>query len=153
MNDEVLEFDSDSFQSKERTGLLTTACVLSWIMGGLMVLVCALMFLMKGLLERVLEENPERLDSQSRAALEMVMANFDMIFLGYLVAYVISIVSVVMMYRLKKIGFYIYAPLHIGITFFPYTYQPFVIDGNAIFSFVVLGTFLTFYGSNLKHMN
>ncbi len=45
--DDILEFDVSASSNGKRTGLLTTACVLSWIMGGIMVLSTGLMLLMK----------------------------------------------------------------------------------------------------------
>lgn len=149
--DEVLEFDLNTSQG-ERTGLLTTACVLSWIMGGLVVLSCGIMVLLKGKFIEMMNEASDQMDSQQKAAINLVIENFDQIFLVNLIAYSVSIFSVILMYRLKKVGFYIYAPLHVALTFYPYTYQPFVLDGGTIFNIAVLGAFLAFYGVNLKHM-
>ncbi|MCB9196621.1 MAG: hypothetical protein H6598_10390 [Flavobacteriales bacterium] len=149
---EILEFDLEQQNQGVRTGMLTTASVLSWIMGGLMVLTCGIMLLVKGKIVEILKEAAPNFDAQQRAAVDLMMAHFNQIFLVNFIAYAISIFSVVLMFRLKKVGFYIYAPLHIAITFYPYTYQPFVLDGGVIFNIIVLGTFIAFYGVNLKHM-
>lgn len=152
-HDEVLEFDLQSNGQGERTGMLIAASVLSWIMGGLMVLGCGFMFLGRGILEKALIEKPGQFDANQREMIQFMMDNFNRIFLVYFVAYIVSIVAVIFMYRLKKIGFYIYAPLHIFLTFYPYTYQPFTLDGGSIFSVIILGAFIAFYGVNLKHMD
>ncbi|CAG5087185.1 hypothetical protein [Parvicella tangerina] len=152
--DEVLEFDLNSTK-KERTGLLTTACVLSWIMGGLMVLATGAMMLMKSFFfENIMKEAYAEMDALQRAQMDMLAENFNNIFLFNLVAYSVSIFAVILMYRLKKIGFYIYAPLHILMVVYPYlTYSPFQMDSGFIFNVAILGAFLAFYGVNLKHMD
>ena len=151
--DEILEYDSNSQDKQVRTGLLTTASILSWIWGGLMILVLVFAYAMKSMFVKLMNETADKMDEQSRKALEPILENFDIILLIYMGAYVLSIVSVILMFRLKKIGFYIYAPLHVIMTFYPYVYQPFVLDEGAIFNIAILGTFLAFYGVNLKHMD
>lgn len=152
-NDEVLEFDVNSSFKKERTSLLTTASVLSWIMGGLMVLTCGIFVLLKTKLFELLEEAGSEFDATQREAVNLLMDNFDKIFLFNLIAYAVSIFAVIMMYRLKKIGFFIYTPLHVAMTVYPYTYQEFSLDGGTIFNFAITIGFIVMYGVNLKHMD
>lgn len=153
--DDVLEFDLMAPKKGERTGLLTTACVLSWIWGGLAVLGSGFMMLLKSFFfETVMKEAYADMDKLQRAQIDLVAENFNNIFLFGLVAYIISIIAVIMMYKLKKIGFYIYAPLHALIIAFPYlTYSPFEFNFGFVFSLLIYGAFLMFYGTNLKHMD
>ncbi|MCB9188616.1 MAG: hypothetical protein H6600_10145 [Flavobacteriales bacterium] len=153
-HDEVLEFDVNSNQKQERTSLLTVACILSWIMGGLMVFATGLMLMMKSFFyNTIMKEAYLDMDKVQQAQMDMLAANFNKIFLFNFVAYALSIFAVIMMYRLKKIGFYIYAPLHVIIFVYPYlTYSPFIMGPGVIFSVAVLGAFIAFYGVNLKHM-
>ncbi len=93
------------------------------------------------------------MDKIQRAQMDMLAENFNNIFLFNFVAYSISIFAVILMYRLNKVGFYIYAPLHVLMIVYPYlTYSPFEVSGGLIFSVAILGTFISFYGVNLKHM-
>lgn len=152
--DEVLEFDLNASQKGVRTGLLTTASILSWIWGGLIVLMTGLMMIMKSFFfNTVMKEGYAEMDSQQQASLDFIAENFNNFFLFNLVAYAISIFAVIMMYRLKKIGFFIYAPLHIIITFYPYTYRTFEVNSGLIMSIAILVGFIAMYGVNLKHMD
>ncbi len=151
-NNEVLEFDLDQHHQGELTSTLKVSSILSWIMAGIMIVMCGLMLLAKGTLETVLAENTGDFSGEQLNAMEVLMENYYSIFLSNFIFYIISVVAVILMYKLKKIGFYIYVPLHILIMAFPYTYQPFVLDGGTIFSLAILVTFIALYGSNLKHM-
>lgn len=150
---EILEFDLNNSNNGTRTGTLTTASVLSWIMGGLMVLGSLFMLLLKGFLIKALEEGATTMTEDQKESIRLLLQNYYEIFVFSLIAYSISIFAVILMYRLKKVGFYIYAPLHVLIFIYPYvTYQTFQLNGGVFFSVGILVLFLLLYGSNLKHM-
>lgn len=150
---EILEFDLNNSNNGTRTGTLTTASVLSWIMGGLMVLGSLFMLLLKGFLIKALEEGATTMTEDQKESIRLLLQNYYEIFVFSLIAYSISIFAVILMYRLKKVGFYIYAPLHVLIFIYPYvTYQTFQLNGGVFFSAGILVLFLLLYGSNLKHM-
>jgi hypothetical protein len=151
-HNEVLEFDLDHNKSGERTSTLKVSAVLSWIMAGLMILICSIFLLAKGAIENAVEQPSEELTPELLNSLELLLFNFDNIFLSNLIFYTISVVAVILMYKLKKIGFYLYVIIHLLIIAFPYTYQPFVLDTGTVFGFLVFGLFVALYGSNLKHM-
>lgn len=151
-NNEVLEFDLDHSKGGEVTSTLRVSAVLSWIMAGLMILICGILLLAKGVIENAVEQASGEFTEEQLNSLEMLLVNYNNIFLSNLIFYVLSVVAVILMYKLKKIGFFIYVPLHLLIVTFPYTYQPFILDAGTIFGFVILALFVALYGSNYKHM-
>jgi len=117
-----------------------------------MIFFLLLALVMKSMFIEIMNQAADEMDEKARVALQSLLENFELTISIYIGAYALSIISVVMMFKLKKIGFYIYAPLHIIMTFYPYTQQPFELDGGLIFNILILGAFLIFYGVNLKHM-
>jgi hypothetical protein len=151
-DNEVLEFDLNHNKSNEITSTLKVSAILSWIMAGIMILMCGIMLLAKGVLENAVEQSSGEFSAEQLNAIENLLLNYNNIFLSNFIFYILSVVTVILMYKLKKAGFYLYLILHVVIVTYPYSYQPFVLDFGTIFGFAILILFIALYGSNLKHM-
>ncbi len=134
--------------TEERPQFLTVLCVLSWIMGGLSVIGGLALLFMRSFMDEVLDQ----MSAEEAEQMTVFMENYNLITYSTLVLYILSIFAVIMMYRLSKVGFYIYVVTHIALSFYQYLYTPFVVDGSFIFSMVILFGFIGMYAANLKAM-
>jgi hypothetical protein len=135
---------------KQRPTFLTVLCIFSFIASGILILTYSLLLLMKDFLtenkDKILEENQ---NEDVAMFFEKFIDNFSVIITYPLLLMVLSIVGVIMMYRLNKIGYYIYSLAHFSLLILSYTAT------NEISWFGVITTiaFLIMYAVNLKHMN
>ena len=86
-------------------------------------------------MEKFVEESPEQFNAEQLNVLELLLENYNSMFLSSFIFYLISVFAVILMYKLNRIGFYIYVPLHILILVFPYTYQPFIMGYRSYLQF------------------
>ncbi|MBU0487706.1 MAG: hypothetical protein KKD31_07120 [Bacteroidetes bacterium] len=77
--------------------------------------------------------------------------------MGLLVALTIlpalSLIGAIMMMKMKKTGFYLYAAANVILLFIPYAFgMPFMANAF-ILPFLITAGFIVMYGVNLKHMS
>jgi hypothetical protein len=100
--------------------------------------------------EKVVESNPQFADTDP----EVFFHEFGMICLYGLIATVFSLVGVIMMWRLEKIGFIIYAVAELATNFFSMSATPGQQKSAAGTVFMVLLdlVFIILYFTQLKYM-
>ena len=152
MNEEISTFDTedDFLQQNERPVFLKVLCILSWINAGLWILLFTFfkLFVNDEVASQAIEM--QKTDEEKKA-LEFSMQFLEQTSLPFLLLYLISIISVYMMWEMKKKGFMIYAPLQLVIILVPYFVMPFSIS-DFLFSFLIVSVFIGMYASNLKYM-
>ncbi|MES2681345.1 MAG: hypothetical protein V4635_15730 [Bacteroidota bacterium] len=83
--------------------------------------------------------------------------NFGITCVYNLIANVISLVGVIFMWRLNKIGFFIYAVAELGVNFFRLNFTSGAgvssSSGDMIFLMLIDLVFISMFALNLKHMN
>jgi hypothetical protein len=142
-----------------RPDFLKILCILSFVACGLMILICGLgsLFLAMG---------PETIDQfwpqvvESNPPLEEVdplvfFHQFGMLCVYTLLATIFSLIGVIMMWRLERLGFLIYVVAELSTHFFSMDMG--VKQNNSSFG-LILGVaidlvFIAMYLANLKHMN
>jgi hypothetical protein len=143
----------------ERPEFLKIICILSFIASGLMLLVYALGAMVLGLSAETIEEiwpqivegYPQFEDVDGVEFFHQV----GMVSIYGLIANIFSLIGVIMMWRLDKIGFYLYVIAELGINFFSLninTGEEGPQYGSLIFSLLLDMVFIVMYYMNLKHM-
>jgi hypothetical protein len=151
------QFVNDLAPLPEKPQFLKVLCILSFIACGLMILLSAIGTLalgideatITGLWDQVLQKQPQL---ESVDPVEFFHA-VGMVCVYTLIANIVSLVGVIMMWRLNKIGFFIYVAAELVTHFFS-------IDvsgegssyGGLIFGVFLDLVFITLYAVNLKHM-
>lgn len=152
---------------KQRPGLLTTLCILTFIGSGFGVLnniFGIIMSPIKNLLEpdffeMALQNIPEKPIKQFVAqAFEMAQLSINHIFeisLTQFILYVASIIGAILIFQLKKIGFYIYSSAQILLLFVAPAFIGFNLFVNLgiLFGSIFTILFIALYAINLKKMN
>ena len=156
-----------SVHPKPRPILLTVLCVLTFIgsglgvFGNLMAMFAApfMDLFQPSMLDEAynqLGNNPG--DMFAKEALDMalvVIDNFLAITLSKFIFYALSIVGAIMMFQMKKIGFYLYIAAQVGFLFI----GPVFLGWNLFVSMALLFSgffsvlFIALYAINLKHMS
>lgn len=151
---------SDTINSEpERPQFLKILCILSFVGCGLMILLYTVGAMFLGLNEQMIasfwakavESNPQLEDLDPI----VFFHEFGMVCVYGLIATIFSLIGVIMMWRLEKIGFFIYAIAELSTNFFSMNM------GNdqeksyvgTIFAIVIDLVFIILYFQNLKHMN
>ena len=152
MTEEMTTFDSeeDFMNPNKRPQFLKVLCILSWINAGFQILFYTFYkFIfnedLKNRLIEMLPTNAEKIEISS--AFDIL----DKISFPFLVFYLISVAAIYLMWEMKRLGYIIYVPLHLIITFAPY----FVVDFNitdVITPLIFYFGFIGMYGANLKYM-
>ena len=156
-----------SVHPQDRPTLLTVLCILSFIGSGFGVLANLTAIIAAPVLDFFQDSTFNATFSQLgdnagdefiKQALDMallVMDNFLAIVLSKFILYVLSLVGAIMMFQMKKIGFYLYIVAQVGFLFIgPFFLGWNIIVGSAMFFsafFSVL--FIALYSINLKHMS
>jgi hypothetical protein len=152
---------------KQRPGLLTVLCILTFIGSGFGVLNNVMGMIMSPIknflnpefFERVLEEVQDEPARQFvEQALEIGQKAIEHIFeisLAQFLLYAASLTGAILMFQLKKTGFYIYATAQILLLFVPAIFLGFNLFVNIgiLFSSVFTILFIALYAINLKKMN
>ncbi len=156
-----------SVHPRPRPVLLTVLCVLTFIgsgfgvFGNLMAIFASpfLEFLQPSIFEEAfshLGNNPG--DQFIKQALDMgvlVLDNFLGITLSKFIFYALSLVGAIMMFQMKKIGFYLYIVAQVGFLFI----GPVFLGWNLFVSMALLFSgffsvlFIALYAIHLKHMS
>ena len=144
----------------ERPEFLKIICILSFVACGLMILTYGLGSLTLSLSQNTINEIwPKVVEGYPQYAevdgLEF-FHNVGMVCLYGLFANVFSLIGVIMMWRLEKIGFYIYLVAELATNFFSLgmdtgTQEPSYL--GLVFSILIDLVFIAMYFVNLKHMN
>lgn len=147
-------------QAPERPDFLKIICILSFIASGLMILVYSLGTLALGLSAGTIEEVwPKMVEGfpefENVDGVEF-FNEVGMLSVYGLLANIFSLIGVIMMWRLEKLGFYIYAVAELLVNFFSLnvnTGEQGPQYGSLIFSIILDLVFIVMYFMNLKHMN
>lgn len=133
--------DNTQEQAKRPT-FLTVLCILTFISSGLGTLLYLLATIAFGVVSGMLESIPGG---------EM-MADAGMAFFAvYFILSAASLFGAIMMWKLKKTGFYLYTGANVIAFFLPMV----MLEGAGfnVMGFVFLAAFIVMYGLNLKHMS
>jgi hypothetical protein len=153
------QYSGDITAQPQRPDFLKIICILSFIACGLMILLCAigsicLTFdadMIDKFWSQVVESSPQL------AELDPVkfIHEFGMVCVYTLIANIFSLIGVIMMWRLEKMGFFIYVVAELTTHFFTIdmgTQENKSYVGLILSVLVDLG-FITMYFLNLKYMN
>jgi len=156
-----------SVHPKPRPVLLTVLCVLTFIgsgfgvFGNLMAMFAApfLEFIQPSMFEEAfshLGNNPG--DQFVKQALDMgllALDNFLGITLSKFIFYALSLVGAIMMFQMKKIGFYLYIAAQVGFLFIGPVFLGWnmFVSSAIFFSAFFSILFIALYAINLKHMS
>jgi hypothetical protein len=155
------EFTLETTESpvQERPEFLKILCILSFVASGLMILVYALGAMALSLSQETIEELWPQMTASYPQFEEVDGVEFfnqvGMMSVYGLIANIFSLVGVIMMWRLEKIGFYIYLIAELTINFFSLninTGEEGPQYGSLIFSILLDLVFIVMYFMNLKHM-
>lgn len=156
-----------SVHPQPRPILLTVLCVLTFIgsglgaFGNLMAMFFApfLEFFQPSMLDEVYSQLGNKPgDEFVKQALDMALLaidNFLAITISKFIFYALSLVGAIMMFQMKKIGFYLYIAAQVGFLFI----GPVFLGWNMFVSFGMFFSaffstlFIALYGINLKHMS
>ena len=158
---EIIENTSDNSLAPlpERPDFLKVLCIISFVWCGIMILVFSLglisLFLGEEMIntmwEKILESQP-KLESIDRFEF---FHEFGMTCVYNLIGNIVSLIGVIFMWRLNKIGFFIYAIAELAVNFFGVdvnTAEQSSSHAGLIFMFVIDTVFIVLYALNLKHM-
>ena len=143
----------------ERPQFLKVLCILSFISCGLLILLYSIGTFCLTMTEatvatfwdKVIESNPAL---QNVDPMEF-FHNFGMVCVYCLIANIFSLIGVIMMWRLEKIGLFIYAAAELVTNFFSVKVPGMEEKGygGTIFFIIVDIVFIVMYAVNLKYMN
>lgn len=156
-----------SVHPKPRPILLTVLCILTFIGSGfgvfsnLMAMFAApfLEFFQPSMFDEAFNQlgnNP--CDEFAKQALDMAILaidNFLGITLSKFIFYALSLVGAIMMFQMKKIGFYLYIAAQVGFLFIGPVFLGWnmFVSLSLFFSGFFSILFIALYGINLKHMS
>jgi hypothetical protein len=155
------QFVNDLKAEPARPQFLKILCILSFIMCGLMILVYLIGTFMLGVSDETAAELMEKMQEaypniQVGGDSNVIHAIGIASLIG-LIANIISLVGVVMMWRLNKIGFFIYAIAEIAVNFVGMDVNAGAEGGKSygglIFYLIIDIAFIVMYAVNLKYMN
>lgn len=145
---------------------LKVLCILSWTWAGLTILVALLMLGSGDFIDIVFNTAIEETKTEEQELLLLYSREIiDYQLIIWLIGFFVSIVSVILMYKLRKIGFYLYSFTHLGMLVAPFLIFPapseevveaIQIEGgnmsDLIFKGVFVVGFIVLYGIHLKYM-
>lgn len=154
------QFAGEIEQQPERPQFLKVLCILSFIGCGLMILIYGLGTMclavneemIAGVWDKIVEANPQ---FENVNPMEF-FHEFGMICVYSLIANIFSLVGVIMMWRLEKIGFFIYTIAELSTNFFSMNLdmgEESKSYGGMILSIIIDLVFIVMYFLNLKYMN
>jgi len=154
-------FSNDIAPPPARPQFLKVLCILSFINCGLMILIYLLGSLTLAIneetaatvMEKALESNPNlQIDNPAE-----FFQQIGKVCLMALFANIISLLGVIMMWNLNKIGFFIYVVAELSTNFFGLDINSSVEGGKSyggmIFAITLDVVFIVMYAINLKYMN
>jgi len=145
--------------SPQRPDFLKILCILSFVASGLMILIYTLGSFALSLSQDMIDEVWPQM-AQSYPQFESLdgaqfFHEVGTVCVYGLIANIFSLLGVIMMWRLEKIGFFIYTIAEISTNFFSLninTGEEGPQYGSMIFSIVIDLIFIVMYYMNLKHM-
>ncbi|NOU59383.1 hypothetical protein [Marinifilum caeruleilacunae] len=152
---------------KQRPGLLTVLCILTFIGSGFgvlnnimgMIMSPIKNFLDPEIFEMALEEvDEEPIRSFMEQAIEIGQKALENIFeisLAQFLLYAASLTGAILMFQMKKAGFYIYTIAQVLLLFVPAIFVGFnlFVNMGILFSSIFTILFIALYAVNLKKMN
>ena len=152
-------YQTDTPNEPVRPDFLKILCILSFVACGLLILLCLLGTAVLGLDQetvdkvwvQVVETNPQFEDVDPME----FMHNFGMWCVYMIIATTFSLIGVIMMWRLEKIGFYIYVIAELSTHFFKLDVgNPESQSYSSLaFGMLIDLVFIFLYMRNLKYMN
>ncbi len=141
----------------KRPQFLTVLCILSFVAAGISVVASVIGYIGMGVAEGMgadftakMTESMEGMGTNMNDVMALVTHAKTLMIVGIIVT-LIGLIGVIQMWKLKKMGFYIYTGAQvIGIV------APIIIAGIAGFSavgLVIAAAFIVMYGLNLKYMS
>lgn len=159
MENSNYSFQSTEHVQPERPEFLKIICILSFIASGLMLLVYALGAMVLGISPETIDEIwPQIVEGYPQFENVEGVEFFHqvgMVSIYGLIANVFSLIGVIMMWKLDKIGFYLYVIAEISINFFSLninTGEEGPQYGSLVFSILLDLVFIVMFYMNLKHM-
>lgn len=154
------QFDLSYSQTIDRPDFLKILCILSFVCCGLMILVFSMglvtLFLSEEMInkmwENVIRAQPQ-LESIDRFEF---FHRFGIACVFNLIGNIVSLIGVILMWQLKKAGFFIYAIAELAVNFFGVdlnTGTESASHAGLIFMLLIDLVFIMMYASNLKYMN
>lgn len=127
-------------QEQKRPGLLSVMCILTYIFSGIGVIVGLLALIAAGILANIMP-----------ASLSGVMTSGGGMVGGivFLVTTIGTFLGAIMMWKLKKTGFYLYSGSYL-VRFIVPIFLPY--GAFQIFPLIIMAAFIVLYGVNLKTM-
>ncbi|HQQ95542.1 MAG TPA: hypothetical protein PLQ93_13390 [Bacteroidia bacterium] len=160
-----METSSDLLNQSENTSeparpdFLKILCILSFIACGLTILACGLGSLTLSMSQDSIEEIWPQVSAQYPQLEEVNGVDFfQAVGIYCLIALfinIISLIGVIMMWRLEKMGFWIYVAAELSMHFFSIHVENFEQDrsvGGLVLSIAIDLVFIVLYFMNLKHM-
>jgi hypothetical protein len=136
---------AEETSNKKRPALLTVLCILSFIGSGLSVLVWLLLTVGVGSFLGFLENVPGFSEGMTGSGAGLGVG----LMLLNLVLNAGTLAGAIMMWQLKKLGFWIYSGAFVLQFLVPIIFM----SGKfGIFGFIIMALFITLYALNLKHM-
>ncbi|WP_317898951.1 hypothetical protein [Aurantibacillus circumpalustris] len=154
------QFMDESNGELQRPDFLKIICILSFVACGLMILICCIGAMalsldattIEKLWEKVVESNPQFDEIEPM----QFVHSFGMVCVYTLISNIFSLIGVIMMWRLEKIGFVVYAIAELSTHF--YSFDMGTSSKNQSSIGLIIGVlidliFIAMYFANLKHMN
>ena len=127
-------------QQEGRPTFLTVLCILTFIGSGLSALFLLIGLVAAGAISETLSSIPGMGDIGGFGSVYFVVA---------LVLALASLYGAIMMWKLKKMGFYLYSGANVLVLFAPMV----LASGKfSIFGLIITALFIILYGLNLKHL-
>jgi hypothetical protein len=141
--------DNNDVQSEaKRPQFLTVLCILTFISTGLGILASLLMPLFSDMLVTMMQSNPSYDEAKMAEQITILQAGWGYYLFTALLAGV-SLMGAIFMWKLKKLGFHLYALANLALLLLPYLVLGAAISWWGIF-FTAL--FIVLYAVNLKHL-
>lgn len=154
------QFTNELVPAPARPQFLKVLCILSFVMCGLWILIYGIGTMLLGMSEEkasmVMEQIQESSPNIQIDNPEGFIHQIGMVCLIGLLANIVSLVGVIMMWNLNKIGFFIYAVAEIAVNFAGMDLNAGTEGksyGSMIFVLVLDVALIVMYAVNLKYMN
>jgi len=152
-------YQNDAANVPQRPDFLKILCIFSFVTCGLWILICALGTVVltfdEATIEKawvqVLERNPEL----SEVDPVPFMREVGIWCVYMVIANIFSLIGVIMMWRLEKIGLFVYALAELSTAFFRIEITPGAEQSSfgLVFFIIMDLVFIGMYAANLKYMN
>ncbi|MBA3665561.1 MAG: hypothetical protein H0W61_15345 [Bacteroidetes bacterium] len=160
-NDYNDQFTNDLAPAPKRPQFLKILCILSFVMCGIWILIYTIGSCLLGMSEESAAAAMEKIQESSASIKienpEGFVHEIGMVCLMGLLANIVSLLGVVMMWRLNRIGFFIYVIAELAANFIGMNMNAGSEGdksyGSLIFIIVLDLIFIVMYALNLKHMN